>query len=240
MEIRTEQTVRDIAVGVAGATRVFETMGIDYCCGGGRSLGEACDHAGVEPAAVLRALETASVVPDETPVAALAALSLEELIVHIVEKHHVYTKDALGRVTMLFDKVCAAHGERHPELFPFREVFVELRNDLVPHMMKEEQVLFPYVVAMEHAEAAGRPRPLPMFGTVKNPIRMMSLEHDTAGDLLARLRDGSDGYTVPADGCMSFRTLYGALEELEKDLHEHIHLENNLLFPKAVELEARS
>src|SRR5262249_53214943 len=134
-------------------------------------------------------------------------------------------------------KVINAHGQNHPELMRVGELVQALCNDLKPHMFKEEQVLFPYIAAMDQARLQGRPVPFPPFGTVKNPIRMMMMEHDTAGDLLRDLRIVTKDYKVPADACMSYQTLYRALAAFEKDLHQHIHLENNLLFPKAAGME---
>jgi regulator of cell morphogenesis and NO signaling len=119
------------------------------------------------------------------------------------------------------------------------DLFQRLCADLKPHMLKEEQVLFPYIVAMEHAQAQGQPWPFAPFGTVRNPIWMMTKEHDNAGDILRELRAVTSDYRVPPDGCISYQTLYQALEGFEKDLHQHIHLENNILFPRAVEFETR-
>jgi regulator of cell morphogenesis and NO signaling len=233
----TNRTVRDFAVEVPGATRLFERIGIDYCCGGGKALDEACAERGLDAADVLRSLEGlgagAAAGPDDP-----ATWTLTALADHIVEKHHVFTREELERLGRLFDKVHAAHGERHPEIDVLRRLFGELAAELGPHMLKEEQVLFPYIKGLERAAAEGVPAPKPFFGTVRNPVRMMQLEHDSAGDVLADMRRISGGYTAPKDACMSFRTLYEALVELERDLHLHIHLENNVLFPKAVALEA--
>ena len=130
------------------------------------------------------------------------------------------------------------HGEHHPELRKLEVIFRGLEVELIGHMLKEEHILFPYIEALETAVADGETVPTPFFGTVRNPVRMMMQEHDDAGQALLRLREASSNYEVPADGCTSFRMLYQALEEFEKDLHQHIHLENNILFPRAAELEA--
>jgi regulator of cell morphogenesis and NO signaling len=137
----------------------------------------------------------------------------------------------------LIDKVIGAHGENHPELRQIGEVFQRLCADLKPHMFKEEQILFPYILEMERSSLQNRPAPFAPFGTVNNPVRMMMMEHETVGDILRELRALSSNYTVPADGCISYQTLYQALEAFEQDLHLHIHLENNILFPRAIELE---
>jgi regulator of cell morphogenesis and NO signaling len=238
--INSEMTVREVAARLPESTRLFETLKIDYCCGGGRSLTEACASAGVEVNNVivqLKALDESG--ESENASIDFQKLSLIKLSEHILETHHVFTKSEMGRIQALAEKVIGVHGANHPELLAVGELWQRLCLDLSPHMFKEEQILFPYIVALEQAETGGRPIPFAPFGTVQNPIRMMMLEHDTAGDLLRRLREVTADYRVPADGCISYQTLYQALENFEKDLHQHIHLENNILFPKAVELESR-
>ena len=163
--------------------------------------------------------------------------TLAELIDHILDKHHAFTRDELERIGALAEKVASKHGANHPELLRIRTLFGQLCDDLRPHMFKEEMILFPYVKQMEQAAANGRPMPYAPFGAVGNPVRVMMSEHDTAGDILRELRATTADYAAPADACVSYQTLYRALEELEKDLHQHIHLENNVLFPRAVKLE---
>ena len=238
MSANVEKTVRDLAVGVPGAPRVFEKLGIDYCCGGGKSLEEACFGAGVSLQEVLAALETGKDRYAGQGDEEWQSHSLAELMNHIVQTHHVYTKSELERLDQLSTKVASVHGQNHPELQKVRDLFLVLQKDLMPHMLKEEQVLFPYIEKMEDASRNGRPAPTPFFGTVRNPVKMMIQEHDTVGDLLRELRSTSGDYAVPADGCTSYRTLYQALQEFEKDLHQHIHLENNILFPRAIALES--
>lgn len=238
--ISSEMTVREVAALVPESTRLFETLKIDYCCGGNRPLTEACASAGVEVdnvMAQLSALGKSGAGDTATP--DFQKLSLTELITHILETHHVFTKAEMRRIQALVEKVIGAHGANHPELLTVGELFQRLCVDLNPHMFKEEQVLFPYIVAMDQAETKDQPIPFAPFGTVKNPIRMMMTEHDTAGDILRKLRAVTSDYRVPSDGCISYQTLYQALEGFEKDLHQHIHLENNVLFPKAVEFESR-
>lgn len=232
----TDKTVREYAVETPGATRVFEKLKIDYCCGGGRSLGDACAAAGVGVEEVVRLLEQANAFKGDTP-EGLQSGTLAELIDHILDKHHAFTRDELERISALAEKVASKHGANHPELLRVRTLFGQLCDDLRPHMFKEEMILFPYVKQMEQAVAAGRPMPYAPFGTVGNPVRVMMSEHDTAGDILRELRAATADYAAPADACASCQALYHALEELEKDLHQHIHLENNVLFPRAVELE---
>jgi regulator of cell morphogenesis and NO signaling len=232
------QTVRQLAVERPNATRIFEKLRIDYCCSGSRPLAEACAAAGVDVETVVRLLEESAEAPAQNGAARdFQTMSLTALITYIVDTHHSFTRQEMQRLSALLEKVCAVHGQRHPELLEVRSLFQELCSELTPHMFKEEQILFPYIEQTEAAAQNQRALPQPPFGTVRNPVRMMMLEHDTAGDVLRRIRATSADYTVPADGCFSYQTLYQALATFEIDLHQHIHLENNLLFPRAVEME---
>ena len=233
--INSAMSVRDVAIQVPESTRLFETLKIDYCCGGNKPLTEACASAGVEVDNVIAMLTVLSRKDNDT--VDFQKLSLTELITHILETHHVFTKSELDRLDALTEKVIGAHATNHPELLKVGELFRQLSADLKPHMFREEQILFLYMKALELAASQNQSRPFAPFGTVANPIRVMTKEHDTAGDILRELRTVTSDYTVPADACISYKTLYQALEEFEKDLHKHIHLENNILFPKAVELE---
>jgi regulator of cell morphogenesis and NO signaling len=241
MEISASRTVRELAVEVPGATRVFEKLGIDYCCGGGKALFEACANAGIPVDDLISSLEEAEHSSKQSGEGEdWQAEGLSKLTSYIVGKHHVFTRDELGRLEPLLAKVCSVYGEKRPELLRIQALFQALKSDLLPHMQKEEMVLFPYITEMEGAIAGNRPKPQPFFGTVRNPIHMMSLEHDAAGEILREIRSLSSDFKPPEDACVSYRTLYQALEELEQDLHQHIHLENNLLFPRAVQMESVS
>ena len=232
------RTVRDIALEQPQATRVFEKLKIDYCCGGDKTVGEACASAGVEVASLERMLDESRQSDSEVNVSIdFLKLTLVELINHILDKHHVYTKDEMLRLEPLMAKVISVHGGNHSELKEMGALFQQVCADLKPHMFKEEQILFPYVLEMERSVLENSQAPFAPFGSVKNPVRMMMLEHDTVGDLLRQLRASSSNYVVPADSCISYQTLYQAMETFEQDLHQHIHLENNILFPRAVELE---
>jgi regulator of cell morphogenesis and NO signaling len=238
MMLSPDRTVRDVVLELPQATRVFEKLKIDYCCGGDKPLGEACATAGVEVGNLERMLAEAGQAEIQSNGAFdFQKATLVELIGHILDKHHVYTKEEMARLEPLIDKVISAHGENHPELRSLGELFEQLCADLKPHMFKEEQILFPYIIEMERSALQNRPAPIAPFGTVNNPIRMMMMEHETVGELLRELRGLSSNYTVPPDGCISYQTLYQALEAFEQDLHQHIHLENNILFPRAIELE---
>lgn len=236
MPISANSTVGEIAVALPESTRVFERFKIDYCCGGGQMLSDACASVGVNTDQLLEMLKDSSR-PQESPALDLQNATLTELISYILDKHHVYTKNEIERLDPLAAKVVSAHGANHSELLTVRDLTQQLFADLKPHMFKEEQILFPFVIELEQARLQNRPAPLAPFGIVNNPIRMMMMEHDTAGDILRELRTVSSDYKLPADACISYKTFYEALEAFEQDLHQHIHLENNLLFPKAVQLE---
>ena len=226
--------VRDVAL-IPEATRILEKLKIDYCCGGEQSLAEACEQAGIRLEVLQRKLVEAQANPEVK--VDFQKMSLTELIDHIIDKHHVFTANEMERLEGLIAKVIAAHGANHPELLEVGKLLAALFAELRPHMFKEEQVLFPFVIKLERAAREQLAAPPAPFGTVMNPIRMMMMEHDNAGTLLKELRKVTSNYSVPDDACMSYQTLYKALEVFEQDLHQHIHLENNLLFPKASEIE---
>jgi len=234
----SEKTVRELALENPAATRVFEKLGIDYCCGGNKSLEEACRTANLKLNQVLDSLEMAEQSARAAqPTHDWQKEPLADLIAHIKNTHHQYTREELARLGPLFDKVCSVHGKNHPELLRIREVFEGLAQELTTHLMKEEVVLFPYVVRMEESKIEKEPIVPAPFGTVQNPVSMMEHEHDSAGNALRAMRAASNGYAAPADACVSYQTLYRALAEFEADLHQHIHLENNILFPRAVAME---
>lgn len=238
MNLATSKTVRELALEIPGATRAFEKLGIDYCCGGSRPLIEACEAAGVSVDQVLASVEQEHGSHKQYEEPNFLTATLAELVDHIVEKHHVFTKTEIERLRLLIEKVVNAHGQNHPDLAQLCSLFATLGAELEPHMMKEERVLFPYVIQMEDAMRRERTHPYPPFGTVANPVRMMIMEHEAAGALLKEMRDVTGNYAVPPDACISYQTLYQALDAFEKDLHQHIHLENNILFPRAVEMES--
>ena len=238
MSVTTEKTVRELALENPAATRVFEKLGIDYCCGGNKSLDEACHTANLNTDQVLDSLEMAAqsarAVQEEHN---WQTEALADLIWHIKNTHHKYTREEIARLGPLFDKVCSVHGKNHPELLQIHGIFQGLAQELTTHLMKEEMVLFPHIERMEESVLQHEPILPPPFGTVQNPVSMMEHEHDSAGAALRTLRASSNGYQAPADGCVSYQTLYKTLAEFGADLHQHIHLENNILFPQAIAME---
>jgi regulator of cell morphogenesis and NO signaling len=235
-------TVRELAGRYPQTRTVFEQYGIDYCCGGGKCLAEAAQesHAAlpdlvrdIETALVARSTKTATTEKDwyEAP--------LHELIDHILQVHHAYMKEALPRLKELVRKVLHAHGARHGALLrQVHDLYNALDIELGRHLLKEEEVLFPSIVAAEAHRQGGPEGPAACFGSVGNPIRQMEREHESAGKVLAQLREATDGYVLPDDACPTFRALYEELEHMEEDLHQHIHLENNILFPRVIAAES--
>ena len=237
MELRKETKVKEIALSYPGARQILEDAGVDYCCGGGKSLDEACPHAEVPAEEILKRLREnkAQAGPDER---VWIGSPLRNLTRHIREQHHGYVHEAIPRLRALLAKVRGKHGGRHREIEEIEKLFGDVGREMISHMQKEEQILFPYIEALERsADGNGSVEP-PFFQTVRNPVHAMMKEHDAVGDLVNQIHKASDGYTAPADGCTSYKALYQDLRQFEADLHQHLHLENNILFPRAVELEA--
>jgi len=238
MTVSAERTVGELAAENPAVTRTFERFGIDYCCGGNQSLGEACNRAGASIDQVLDSIE----MDNESSRARQVNNDwqrepLSVLIAHIQNTHHKFTREETARLTALLQKVVSVHGKNHSELAGIQITFAALAQELATHLMKEEMVLFPYVIRMEEAVIQKEPVVPAPFGTVANPVAMMEHEHDSAGSALRAMRQASNGYVAPADACVSYQTLYKALAAFEADLHQHIHLENNILFPRAIAME---
>lgn len=227
-----ERAIGEIVAEDWRAAAVFEQFGIDFCCGGRRSVADACQTAGIDAAAVEQALDKLHAVDASDEV---SQWPVARLVDHIVRTHHDYVRAAMPRIGGYLAKLVSVHGARHPELAQVAAEFGLLGRDLLQHMQKEEQVLFPYV---RELEGPVRPGPSP-FGTVENPIRMMEREHEEAGTQLREIRRLTGDYAPPADGCATYRVCLEELAHFERDLHRHVHLENNVLFPRAVQLEAQ-
>ncbi len=219
----------DLVIADPRRARVLERFGIDYCCHGERSLSEAAGESGLDLAEVSHALD----LPDDAAVPSTRALPLENaaLAHDIVDTHHAYMWEEMPRLQALVDKVHTVHGDRHPELARVRAAYTEAVTALDPHMTTEERVVFPAISKMEKAQA------LTAFGSFVEPVAQLRAEHDAVGVLLKEIRTLTDGYAAPEDACNSYRAMLKGLEEMELDLHEHIHKENNVLFPRLLELE---
>lgn len=218
-----KRTVGELVTERPARSRVFEQFRIDYCCGGRRPLDDACRSAGVETDRVVEALRQADAGPADDDERNWAEADSSELVGHIVSVHHAFLRRELPRLRGLVDKVLEAHGSRHPELDDVRATYVALQAELDQHMMKEERILFPAIVEAQDGAPAG---------SFEGPIRVMEHEHVSAGRALDRLREVTRGYAPPEDACNTYRAMLDGLAELERDLHRHIHEENNVLFPR--------
>jgi regulator of cell morphogenesis and NO signaling len=215
---------------------VFEAFGIDYCCGGRKPLAEACAAKNIALDDVITALENGSA--SSAPLSEdWNAQSLGALAAHIVNAHHAYVRRELPRLAELAGKVVNRHGDTKPELPQIQAKVAQISEELTEHLAKEEVVLFPYITKLERAKDEGTAKPHGCFGTVASPIAMMTQEHEAAGALLVEIRQLSGDYTPPVGACPTFHAFYNGLREFEQDLHQHIHLENNILFPRAMAME---
>jgi len=230
--LKISDPVGEWVISHPATSRVFEQHGIDYCCGGNRPLEEACSKGKINAQAELTEVVSTD---GSQPQDDFSAKSMTEMCDAIVATHHEYLKRELPRLTQLVDKVTSVHGDQHDWLITLKTVYTQLRDELNLHMFKEEQILFP---AIRTIEQSGQVPTFP-FGSVDNPIRMMEHEYDVAGQALRDIRAASSEFTLPEDGCNTFRAMLDGLRELEADLHQHIHKESNILFPRASRLAAK-
>ena len=238
--VTEDMQVRQIVLEHPAARRVFERFGIDYCCGGGRPLRAAAEETGVETAVLLAAIREAQQSPPQDAPAEQdwRAMSMTQMANHIERHHHAFMKRELPRLEELLARVRRARHENHAQMLgELTRVFSGLRAEIEMHLLKEEQVLFPYLRQIEAFAQSGGQRPEIHCITVLNPITQMRREHENVGAALEVMRRLTDDFSAPSDACESFRALYEGLREMEADLHEHIHLENNILCPRAIELE---
>jgi regulator of cell morphogenesis and NO signaling len=238
MKIGSETRVADLATHHPGTIRVFQRYGIDFCCGGKTLLQKACEDLSVSLAEVRRDLETAMAGPVESEPPWRKG-SLQEQIDGIIHRYHRPMEEELARLDRMMQKVLLVHGRRHPGLASVAKAFASLREELQIHMLKEEHVLFPYFARLQAMAASGSSLVASPFGSIDSPIAALEGEHEEVGRALTELRKRTADYKPPDDGCNTFRGLFQGLSELERDLHEHIHIENNILFPEAARLEAR-
>ncbi len=236
MNIRQEQSIGSIVAQDYRAAAVLTAYGIDFCCKGGRSVEEVCRTKSIDPSALARDIE-AVVTRDTHDGEDFRQWSLAHLVDHIEQVHHRYVDQRIPVLYQYLDKLCAVHSERHPELFEIRDEFKACGAVMAVHMKKEELLLFPFIKQLEKAQQEGTIPPIPHFGTVNNPVHMMMEDHDAEGDRFRRIKQLSWDYANPPDGCATYSTAMRMLQEFETDLHKHIHLENNILFPRAVALE---
>lgn len=229
-----EQTVGSIVATRPALSRVFEKAGVDYCCGGKKSLQQACAEKGIDVHSVIAALESSGLDDDDESLVDAASMSLTDLADHIEHSHHAYLKSELPRLIHLTERVASAHGANDLRLVEVRDTVLEFARELLSHMMKEEHVLFPFIRQLDATDS-----PVEFHcGSVANPIRQMEHEHHDAGDALTKLRELTDDYAAPDWACNTYRAMLDAIAHLERDMHQHIHKEDNVLFPRAIEREA--
>lgn len=233
-----ERTVGQIVTDDYRSAQVFRNFGLDFCCGGNKTIEEACTKKSVDPQKVYKALQALDPNNSEKQ-HNYNEWSLDFLVDYIVNNHHNFTRDKLPEIGVYAKKVAKVHGDRYEELKEIYNEFTMLHTKIFNHLDKEERILFPYIKNLVEAEQNGEEPETPDFGMAENPISMMEEEHDEAGSSMAKIRELSNNFTPPQDACTTFRVLFKNLEGFEKDLHKHVHLENNILFPKAIKLEKK-
>jgi regulator of cell morphogenesis and NO signaling len=237
MTATPDTTIREIVATDYRTAAVFQRFGLDFCCNGCRTIEQGCLDAGADEPALLRELEAVLSAPAGAQ-PRFAKWDVQTLVNYIVANHHAYVREAMPVLLEHTRKIAGVHGDRHSELVHIARLFERVAGEMTDHMAKEEQILFPFVVDMAVAAASGDVLPRPPFGTVENPIRMMEHEHRFVGDAMAEIRALTGGYDVPDDACATYRVCFQELEAFEADLHAHVHLENNILFPRALAIEA--
>lgn len=236
MKIQEKTIIGELVAQDYRAASVFKKYGIDFCCQGNRTIQEACEAKNIDTSAVINDLNEVNKTPTESTTD-YQSWPIDLLADYIEKKHHRYVEDKTQEIKPYLDKICRVHGDRHPELLEINNLFNEAAGELAMHMKKEELVLFPFIRKMVKARQENTQLDAPHFGTVENPIQMMRHEHNTEGERFRKIEALSNNYTPPADACNTYRVTFALLKEFEADLHLHIHLENNILFPKAIELE---
>lgn len=235
MEELRNRTVANLVTENIKTAHVFKKYGIDFCCGGGEKIEKACENKNVDLAELEKELLSAAGAVERN--FNYKAWNLAFLTDHIVNVHHTYVEENIPLLLQYTEKVAKVHGTSHPEVREIENLFHQVAGELVSHLKKEELILFPFIKKMVAAKEQEETLERPTFGTAENPVKMMEDEHERAGELFREIAQLSNNYTPPASACNTFRAMYSKLDEFEQDLHLHIHLENNILFPKAIELE---
>ncbi len=236
MTATPDTTIREIVATDFRTAAIFQRFGLDFCCNGCRTIDQGCRDAGADQDALLRELDTVMSAPFGA-VPQFASWDVPALVHYIVANHHAYVRESLPLLRRHTRKVAEVHGEDHPELVHIARLFERVAAEMTEHMMKEEQILFPFITDLAEAARSGRPIPRPPFGSVEHPIRMMEQDHQFVGDAMAEIRALTDGYRLPTGACTTYGVCFSELEAFENDLHAHVHLENNILFPKALAIE---
>lgn len=229
-------TIGELVAADFRKAEIFGKYGINFCCGGKKTVAEACAKNGVDVNLVERELRKVENQPNRN-LHSFGSWNIGLLVDYIVNNHHLYVTRSLPFLHEISAKVARVHGDRHPEVVGIATHFEAIEQELVTHMHKEEMILFPYIKELAEAKQNGSRVMPPPFGTIANPINMMEQEHDTVGNSMEAIEQLSNGFAPPNDGCTSYRILFAKLKEFQQDLHQHLHLENNILFPKALKLE---
>ncbi|HKI46369.1 MAG TPA: iron-sulfur cluster repair di-iron protein [Balneolales bacterium] len=237
--IYSDRTVGELVTEDFRKAGVLREFGIDFCCGGKKSLNEACTKNNLDSEIVIKALEELDNKPDVSN-ENFSDWEPDELVDYIVGTHHAYVRNKIPEISAYSRKVARVHGQHHAETIKISFIFDLLSTELNAHINKEENILFPYIKYLAKTQQDGITPEKPFFGSVQNPVSMMEADHDEAGKEMAKIESLSNGYTPPEDACPTFRILYKNLKTFQDDLHKHIHLENNILFPMALELEKSS
>lgn len=239
METLLGKTIGEIVARDFRTAAVFSKNNMDFCCGGHKTVREVCEKKNINTNALTAELEAVLAVKADNQID-FKSWPLDLLVDYIVKTHHRYVAEKSPVLRQFLHKLCHVHGENHPELFEINRLFTECSDALEHHMEKEEVILFPYISELAGSGWRGEETERPPFGSVGNPIRMMEHEHEAEGERFRKIAGLTDGYTPPADACGTYRVTFAMLKEFEEDLHKHIHLENNILFPGAIALENRS
>ncbi len=236
MELLKENIIGELVAQNYRAASVFKKHGIDFCCQGNRTIDDACVKKNIDSHSVIDDLDVA-INQQKNETTDYKSWPLDLLADHIEKTHHRYVEDMIAEIKPYLDKICRVHGDRHSELLEINEHFSNSTGELAKHMKKEELILFPYVRKIVKAAREDSQLETPPFGTVQNPIEMMMSEHDVEGERFRKISELTNNYNPPADACNTYRVTFALLKEFEEDLHLHIHLENNILFPNTIKLE---
>jgi len=238
MNVLEQPTIGEYVAKDFRTAAVFSKYGIDFCCKGNRTIEEACEKKGMDFTQIEK--EVIQLLESKSDGAIDFKSWPSDLLIDYIEKtHHRYVEEKSTVLVAFLDKLCKVHGHNHPELFAIKELFDGCAGELAQHMKKEELILFPFIKKLENAIRTGQAIEQPHFGTVENPIAMMKHEHENEGDRFVKIAELTNNYTPPTDACNTYKVTFSMLQEFEQDLHKHIHLENNILFPKAIEMQNR-
>ena len=237
MVLDTKKTIGTIVADDFRTAAIFAELGIDFCCKGNRTIEEVCTKKGIDPEIIFEKIDKISTQPNNA--IDFNTWELDLLSDYIEKKHHRYVEEKTPVLLAFLDKLTKVHGTKHPELFEINNLFYQGAGELAQHMKKEELILFPFIKNMVSANKKNTTLEMPGFGSVENPIAMMKHEHENEGERYEKIKALSNNYNPPADACSTYKVTFQMLEEFEQDLHTHIHLENNILFPKAIDLQSK-